>query len=381
MGFFDKKKNSESIKTLSEKEIQSRLYGHLREPHAGQDDVPPPSKPISQENSVTHRSVSHTGKTLTTSTPSFQKPTIHSPDFFQAGESETVSNEPVKKTAHVSMPYSAKSNAPTRKPFQDRKTLAIDFSGMASKTNKIFLKTGQFFKAVGLKILGILGLVLAGLFRLVMSINFRKPMVRRISTLILGAGALALVFVAIQRLNLGREAAMKNPPKQILAPAPLQGKSKTKKSHVLPQSEAVLSEPSADEGPTQTQGSKIVAAPSQAAVKIPAHAAAAAAPASVKIAAAARPVITAPAAVEAPGYVIQVATFAAQEDAQKLVSKIKEVSLKSFSKSISRSGGRVYYCVFIGRFKTHPEADAALTEFKKHDLSQPFPDAFVRMLQ
>ena len=79
-------------------------------------------------------------------------------------------------------------------------------------------------------------------------------------------------------------------------------------------------------------------------------------------------------------YAIQVATFASKNDADSLAKKLKGSGLKAFVRSLTRPGGRVYQCVFLGRFATYGEAESMLAEFKKQESAKPFQDAFVRTL-
>ncbi len=79
-------------------------------------------------------------------------------------------------------------------------------------------------------------------------------------------------------------------------------------------------------------------------------------------------------------YVIQIATFATEADAQRLVERLEQEKLRGFMKDLQRATGKVYYSVFIGRYQNYQEAQSSLEEFRKKDISKSFEDAFLRTL-
>ena len=79
-------------------------------------------------------------------------------------------------------------------------------------------------------------------------------------------------------------------------------------------------------------------------------------------------------------YVIQIATYINREDAQKMSDQLVQEGFPSFIENLSRQNGKVYFCVFIGRFGAYSEAESMLSEFKKKAIAQPFQDAFIRAL-
>ena len=167
------------------------------------------------------------------------------------------------------------------------------------------------------------------------SLDFRKPNVR-LAAYWLGAFAfLGLLFLSIHHLNIKREGAMKNAPRHLRV--------------------------------------KAVAVPAPAPVETKKETPAEPVPAPV-------PETQIPAA-ELGTYAIQVATFAAPEDARHLVSRLGQGQFSSFVKPLSRAGGKVYYCVFIGRFKTFRHAQKQLEVFRRTPDGQSFKDAFVRSLE
>lgn len=102
-----------------------------------------------------------------------------------------------------------------------------------------------------------------------------------------------------------------------------------------------------------------------------------------------RPVVVTPAPVKTlkpfPGaaskpdlYVIQVVTYPSSQDAESIVKNLKNSGFRAFVKESARSGGRVFYMVLIGGFRTAAEAQAQLSKFRGQEVSRPFQDAFVR---
>jgi len=77
-------------------------------------------------------------------------------------------------------------------------------------------------------------------------------------------------------------------------------------------------------------------------------------------------------------YVIQVVTYPSSQDAESIVKNLKNSGFRAFVKESARSGGRVFYMVLIGGFRTAAEAQSQLSKFRGQELSRPFQDAFVR---
>ena len=183
----------------------------------------------------------------------------------------------------------------------------------------------------------------------------------------LALGILAVLFVHIHFLNDQREMAMKLPPKKVAADGPKK-KVHRKAPPVVPESHAAKAAASL----LLAGGHEKRAAASQMAGTLPASA-----PATSLVLDA--PLGESALAKEAP-YVIQIATFMTQSDADGLVSRLKTEGLRAFVKSLSRTGGKVFYCVFIGRFENYSEAQNKLAEFRKRPLAKSFQDAFIRTL-
>ncbi|MCM8774952.1 MAG: SPOR domain-containing protein [Candidatus Omnitrophica bacterium] len=79
-------------------------------------------------------------------------------------------------------------------------------------------------------------------------------------------------------------------------------------------------------------------------------------------------------------YVIQVATFAVESDAERLIKKFGEVGFSAFVRSLKSPSGKTYYSVFTGNFKDYSQAQDELEKFRKNQISKSFQDAFIRRL-
>ena len=79
-------------------------------------------------------------------------------------------------------------------------------------------------------------------------------------------------------------------------------------------------------------------------------------------------------------FVIQVCTYANEDDAKQLMARIQREEYPAFVKIMRHSSGKVYHLVFVGRFKDAGEAKRTLANFQKRDIGRPFNDAFVRTL-
>lgn len=80
-------------------------------------------------------------------------------------------------------------------------------------------------------------------------------------------------------------------------------------------------------------------------------------------------------------YVIQVATYAQPQDAERLTRQMTEANLSAFHQTLTgRNNGKTFYAVFLGRFETFSEAQAEQKKFTQTSFSKDFPDSFIRSL-
>lgn len=378
MGLFgSKKKNGENLKTLSEKDIQARLYGHLRTPHlTGQDEA----QPSKFKEAIAPKVISTPVPKLTAApAPAVKNPT---PDLFKNTEPAAVTPQPsLTGAASTPKPEAPKyTSSVAAKSYQEKPASKITATAPAKpKFNPGPAILGGL-KWMGFQLAALASILISGAMKIFSLLDFRKPVMRRIATFAGAAAVLAIVFWGIHHLNLKREQAMKNAPKQSRA-------AETKKpKHKLPEAAPALSEVTAEEehGAAETPVQQVKlgkATKSTSETQETAPVKNAEASAVKKVPAGETNTSTEAAAASKENYyAIQVATFASKEDADKLVGRFKTESLNSFRKAYNRTGGRVYYVVFIGRFASRAEADEQLAAFKKSEASKPFQDAFVLSL-
>ncbi len=362
MSLFGKKNNPEVNKTLSEREIQQRLYGHLRNPHNG---TQPPPVSINKESKATGSIPSVQADTRTAVKPlntvplpprQHTKPADGAEDLFRFSHKPEEAKPPAER---VRVERTVVPSKPVVKPAEKKPS---PFAGAAAfAAGKLLPGAAKLLKAVFMAVFQIFAVVVGWVVQFFLRIDFKNPQIRRTFYWTLGIGLFAFMLVSIHILNMKREFAMKHTPKSVYT------KQKPKKAKRV---EAPAPVPAAEA--TASETSLLSAA-------VPGAATAASA-ASV----AAAPAVETPAAVPAhpvmKGQVIQIATFAVQADAQKLVDKLRQDSWACFVKPLVRPGGKTYYCVFLGAFKSYQEAETKLSEFKKKDISKPFQDAFIRTL-
>ncbi len=181
------------------------------------------------------------------------------------------------------------------------------------------------------------------------SVAFIKNVVRQKGLAGLVAVSMAvLLFLAVHALNLYRTEAMKNPKKAA--------------ARAVPRAVASEEKPRPSEGRlTQSETSPTVPEPEE---KLP----------PVRLMPPGPPVV------EEKGYVVQVCTYAREEDAQRLVFQMNEAGLPAFQKPLRRPSGKTFYSVFLGRYKTYREAQGKLQEFRGSPMAHEFPDVFIRSL-
>lgn len=81
-------------------------------------------------------------------------------------------------------------------------------------------------------------------------------------------------------------------------------------------------------------------------------------------------------------YVIQVATYAVLEDANRVIQNIKQAGFNAFlKKQVRNSTGHAFYPVFLGRFESSALAQQALNRFRKSSVARPYQDSFIRTLE
>lgn len=335
MSLFDpKKKKGDNLKTLSETEIQSRLYGSFRKPHLEEKSSSGKSNPtavkdvIVEEEKKPQKSDLFTAPTSTTRLISNPQPDAPK----KADNSIKSPNEWIEKEHQSFNRHAGKSAAP-----EVNSAPKFKASSQSEKIKKLSPILEYALYATGIVLKAILGI-----FQLFRSRGFSKS--SKTNYWIGGILVLGILLLGIHALNNQREKAMK-------------GSYKNSKK---------VSIPLAAEFPSTS-------------LEVPANSAA-------KPVVKEKPTISAQAQVpavtqEVKPYVIQVATYASLADAENKLATIKASAFPAFIQSLKRQSGRTYHCIFVGRFKTYDEAEKALDRFKKQTFSGSFPDAFVRSLK
>lgn len=192
-----------------------------------------------------------------------------------------------------------------------------------------------------------------------------KVLFSRLAT-VWGMGALivAVLFISVHSLNTFRTKAMKAPRQDdsmvFVRKAARQKAAQVKQETKAPESAALPLSPA-----TKERTSKETPLP--AAVVPPV------------LPGLEQPAVVPPVSTRNP-YVIQVCTYASQTDAEKLIDELKGEQLNAFFQSSTRSSGKTFYLVFLGRFKDLRESQTRLKEFRSQSISKSFPDSFIRTL-
>ncbi len=338
-----KKKVNEQLRTLSEKEIQDKLYGSYRSSSSTvRDDYSlkslPPSKPAVSVNLPPVESRDLFKSTATISKPEPQQaPSVRSENGEKKQETRPKYTEPLSDEKRF-----RDRNQPEARP----KTLTPKGPSIGDKVGDYL---GQALRVLGNAVFSVLRLMIRSFAQVFVALDFRKAKVRTSAYWIGGIIVLASLLFSIHHLNIRREAAMKAPRKKVAASSFFGFKKKEIKAVPVVKIEEPALTPVAAEETSAVSLREADGALQMSDYKQGSH-------------------------------VIQVATFATEDDAKRLSSKIKESGMPSFVKPLTRSTGKVYYCVFIGRFTSAQDAEKRLEQFKKKEVSRSFQDAFVRSL-
>lgn len=80
-------------------------------------------------------------------------------------------------------------------------------------------------------------------------------------------------------------------------------------------------------------------------------------------------------------YSVQICTYYTEDDAKRLVEKMRGLGLSGFYQSVpNRSGSQQLFYVMLGRDVNYFDAQARLEQFKKMPIAEDFRDAYVRKL-
>ena len=377
-----KKKKGSGLRTLSEREIQDKLYGAYRAPlgSAGQS-TEVKSKPGA---AVSIEEPSKKTAADLFKSPSFQPAAGASkndlfikspanPDLVRELKKETKAGDyrsGVSEWADEDNSAAAKAR---HESWREQRKVNRGEGVLQKQMGKALAQTA---KTLAGGIAGFFAILFGGIAALAGSMDLKDAKTRQILYWICGLGFLLMALAGINLLNVTREAAMKMPHKKAVQPvetreAPVSvaqpQESPTAKSSAKSAANdglysGPLSKAVSDKPPKATIEKKQTAKPPPQAE--------------------ARPASEEPKNEDAvrQGYAIQVATYALQADADSLAGQFRRRQFPSFVKGLNRPAGRIYYCVFIGPFQDYAEAEKEIDFFKKKEFSRPFQDAFIRSL-
>lgn len=330
--FFSKEKKSSNSRVLTEAEIKKRLYGDFETHSAG---VSASSHEIKMSGSTFESKLS-------------AKSDVSSAAVSPRSQSFGAASKPELLVA--------------------RSTSSATFS---NKESRVSLGSGDW-KVTALRVFqSILGFLTGLLWKvgsyLVQALEFilklldpRKPQARKVLYSITACVLVFALFLGVFRLNAQRKKAMSGERvASTSVAAPNQDSAKKIASAATPLSSVAPAQVQKEESQEMIlkalENSKASVAPSMTS--------------------------TSPAAAQGK-YVIQVATYAVADDANRVVQTFIQAGFEAFfKKQIRNSTGHSFYPIYLGRFKTSSEAQQTLAQFRKSNVSRPFQDSFVRTLE
>lgn len=352
---------------LTEKEIQEKLYGSYNKPGGYASGLPSSSSPVSSGGGRPGGTASEGELSLG-----------HQPKV--PGQKETLTTEISELTREEQRQQREKRKERERaariKEWADEEVEALNQDHdkswyeppsriaptpgerTAAALRGIFSQLKPVVAGVRTFLGWVVKILVGGLLGLLQQISRLKFLhARRVLYWASGVSFLLILFWAIHFLNVQREAAMKMPRKSLPASAGMREGNQVLQTS----SREGVSEPngvsSNNERPGPNTNKPSADAPEETTVQKPAAG-----------------------GVESP-FVIQVATFARQGDAERLVRNLEEAGIASFVRALRSASGRTYYSVFLGGYRNYQEAQRELEAFRRKDIAKPFPDAFIRTLK
>ncbi len=353
MGLLNYRKKTEQLRTLTEKEIQEKLYGRFR--LSDKEDAGISSMPLRNSASLA------TIEKVEEKADDLFSPAILTPQPGFTQKNSRVEFEPQEKEIKKSF-VDVKSDLTTSqvKIYSRPPVFSKPASRPAAARPKdaffaAFLKFFQNLGALIAKGLGsvvVLGLKFAGACLQAIFAFLKKGQNRYwVGAIVF----LSILLGGIHHLNVQREIAMKTSRPRTATQARNVSESSVPVSAAaarLQEAPPALSAPTASTGTVSSQNANALT-PSE--------------PSS--------------AAGTQGGFVIQVVTYATQADAAGLLRRLNQEGFSGLVKQSTRTTGKVYHTVFVGRFKTYREAQEMLAQFQKKEIAKPFQDAFIRTLQ
>ncbi len=345
MLFSSKDKKTNSSKMLTEAEIKRKLYGEYETVSGG-------------SHSAAHE-VKMTG-------PAFESQAVKKP----AVDINTRSHAAVSALGAGVKPQLAPRPSFSNSRSNDKAKVVSPQGGW----KQVLLKSGRTALGVIAGVLWKIGSYLVKALDFVLRIlDPRKPQARRLLYSITACILVAALFIGVFRLNSQRKKAMLGelPAVSVAAPAVSSVSSAASaQENVSPLSgssndSAVV----ADSSQREESQEMILKALENSSVSVPSTSS----PVSESV--------TAPAAVGGK-YVIQVATYAVLEDANRIIQNLKQSGFESFyKKQVRNSTGHSFFTVCLGRFESYSSAQESLATFRKASVARPFQDAFIRTME
>lgn len=336
MSFFKKKNKDQKVSTLSEDEIQKKLYGEF---YSHADRVAGSSERMNFKGTATLATTSRETSKASLDLFSSQRDFLVDPQMDSAERKEIDS-------ATKQVPFHGvekKESALPAKTFASESYPRLQsnrYEGKAAETD--FFSQLKKFVAEGVRFL---------------TTCFAPQNIAARRILYWGAavGVVFLLFGGVNKLNTNREIAMKSKYKI--------GEAKPVSSTEALVASAPLPVTTTSEVPAVESSRPVVITP---------------VPVKPKALAVVSSAVREERTTNSLPYVIQVVTYPSQRDAEQIVNALKREQLKAFIKENKRPSGRVFYVVYLGGFRTEAEAQAQLLKFRAKEVARPFPDAFVR---
>ncbi|MDD5670816.1 MAG: SPOR domain-containing protein [Candidatus Omnitrophica bacterium] len=363
MSFFSaKRKGTDAPQTLTEKEIQQRLYGHFRSGRGSYLTTLPSKVEEKSVNSVVvddHAQVefkkdlfSPANSSTSSLNKNASKENIDSAAALKWTKAKIPVNTESKMTSDLGFVHAQERvEAPTKKLDAKDHWLLLWYLKWKPSVQAGINSLGDGLGKMGLALLTVPKIIAVFLY------DRRKWFIKSFNWIVAIAVIIGL-FSAVNYLNVKREKAMKE-------------SSMHPKSNKTVTARKEQNRPQPMEATTNAQAQNDDMGQSQNSSNEPVAAATSKTTSSVE-----------PSVKQGTGrFVIQIATYADENDARKVLNRLKENQIPTFIKGFERVGGKVYYSVFIGRFESHADAENAYNDFKKSDLAQLFRDAFIRILK
>lgn len=365
MGFLNlgSKKVQQGLSKLTEKDIQEKLYGDVykrskedvvTDASAFDTEAPIMNAPRSVPPKPSPAALRSQADALFMDT-ALTEPSTEEPKFKKY-------SAPTESFRGVDKPF-VETVRPEPKPFRQVIVKKADFKPKPKPQltlpklpwNKLKTLFQTFFRAAGEVLSGLGAWIFQGVRQLVGLIYVHRAGVKRATAWVLGLTIVFVLFSSVHYLNIKREKAIKEVKHTKVARSVAIAPVKAQPEKAVSENKATQATEQIEQAET-TSGSEI--SPEKTV-----------------------PAVTTSVKQSTGRYVIQIATYVVEADAKRMADVFNQQGWPSFVKGTSRAGGRIFYSVYIGRFKTQDDAQAHYTKFKSAEVAAPFQDAFIRTLK